>query len=134
MKDNNYNTELDLLTDVALDVNESANSISVLLKHDYYSTDNENGKALLNSLLDGLILAADRINMIIITDSAVRLLESSSKLINLIKLVHLTLVCRDSANFYEVQIPEDEALHLNIVPISDITDQIIESRPNLIIE
>ena len=134
MKDNNFNTELDLLTDVALDVNESANSISVLLKHDYYSTDNDNGRALLDSLLDGLILAADRINMIIITDSAVRLLESSSKLINLIKLVHLTLVCRDSADYYEVQIPEDKELQINIVPINDITDEIIESRPDLIIE
>ena len=72
--------------------------------------------------------------MIIITDSAVRLLESSSKIINLIKLVHLTLVFRDSADFYEVQIPEDDELHLNIVSINDITDQIIESRPDLIIE
>lgn len=133
MKDNNY-TELDLLTDVALDVSESANSICVLFKHDYYSSDNDNGKALLDGILDGLILAADRINMLIITDSAVRLLETSPKLINLIKLVHLTLVCLDSADFYEVSIPQDESLHINAVSMADITDQIIEARPNLIIE
>lgn len=133
MKDNGF-TELDLLTDVALDVSESANSICVLIKHDYYSSDNDNGRALLNGLLDGLILAADRINMLIITDSAVRLFESSSKLINLISLVHLTLVCRDSADFYGVSVPQGESLHINTVSMADITDQIIESRPDLIIE
>ena len=76
MKDNNFNTELDLLTDVALDVSESANSLTVLIKHDYYSSDNDNGRALLDSFLDGLTLSADRIHMIIMTDSAVRLIET----------------------------------------------------------
>lgn len=133
MKDNNFNTELDLLTDVALDVSESANSITVLIKHDYYSSDNNNGRALLESFLDGLSLSADRIHLIIIADSAVKLLESSQKLQSLIPLVNKSFVCADSASFYGVAVP-DFGDKLTLVPTTEITDLIIETRPDLILE
>ena len=133
MKDNNFNTELDLLTDVALDVSESANSITVLIKHDYYSSDNDNGRAMLESFLDVLSLSADRIHLIIITDSAVKLLESSPKLQSLIPLVNKSFVCADSASFYGISAP-DFGDKLTQVPMTEITDLIIETRPDLILE
>ena len=133
MKDNNFNTELDLLTDVALDVSESANSLTVLIKHDYYSSDNDNGRALLDSFFDGLTLSADRIHLIIITDSAVRLLESSAKIQSLIPLVNKTFVCADSASFYGVTAP-DFGDKITLIPMTEITDLIIETRPDLILE
>lgn len=133
MKDNNFNTELDLLTDVALDVSESANSITVLIKHDYYSSDNDNGRAMLESFFDGLTLSADRIHLIIITDSAVKLLESSPKLQSLIPLVNKSFVCADSVSFYGVSTP-DFGDKLTLVPMTEITDLIIETRPDLILE
>lgn len=133
MKDNNFNTELDLLTDVALDVSESANSITVLIKHDYYSSDNDNGRAMLESFFDGLTLSADRIHLIIITDSAVKLLESSQKLQSLIPLVNKSFVCADSVSFYGVSTP-DLGDKLTLVPMTEITDLIIETRPDLILE
>ena len=133
MKDNSFNTELDLLTDVALDVSESANSLTVLIKHDYYSSDNDNGRALLDSFLDGLTLSADRIHMIIMTDSAVRLIETSGKLQSLIPLVNKTFICSDSAAYYGVSVP-DLGDKLTSVPSTEITDLIIETRPELILE
>lgn len=131
MKDNN---QLDLLTDFAIDISESANGLSVLIKHDYYSADNENGRELLRSFLDGLSIASDRIYLLIITDSAVRLLETSEKLISLVESVNTAFICSDSAEFYDVVIPSFDANKVHIVPRSEITEQIIESRPNLILE
>ena len=133
MKDNSFNTELDLLTDVALDVSESANSLTVLIKHDYYSSDNDNGRALLESFLEGLTLSADRIHLIILTDRAVRLLETSGKLHSLIPLVNKTFVCADSADCYGISVP-DFGDKLSSVSMGEITDLIIETRPDLILE
>jgi len=134
MKDNSFDTELDLLTDVALDVSESADSLTVLIKHDYYSSDNDNGRSLLDSFLDGLILASDRIHMIIITDSAVKLFNTSVKLQTLISSVNSVLVCSESLNYYDVNISQEYSSKLNIIPMADITDCIIESKPSLILE
>ena len=133
MKDN-HNTDIEVLTDFAIDVSESANGLSVLIKHDYYSTDNDNGRALLDSLLDGLILASDRVFLLMITDSGVKLLENSSKLTELITRTHQTLICRDSAKFYGVTVPSDPDGKVHAVSMADITDQIIESRPNIILD
>lgn len=135
MKDN-MNTDLDieLMTDYAIDVSESANGLCVLIKHDYYSSDNDNGKAMLDCFLSSLSLASERIYLLIITDSAVRLLDSSDKLQSLIKVVNMTLIDNDSASYYDVSVDSYLSDKVHAVPTSEITDQIIESRPGLIIE
>ena len=135
MKDN-MNTDLDieLMTDYAIDVSESANGLCVLIKHDYYSSDNDNGKAMLDCFLSSLTLASERIYLLIITDSAVRLLDSSDKLKSLIKVVNMTLIDNDSASYYDVFVDSYLSDKVHAVPTSEITDQIIESRPGLIIE
>ncbi|MBO6193013.1 MAG: hypothetical protein J6O00_02410 [Clostridiales bacterium] len=131
MKDN---TDLELLTDYAIDVSESANGLNVLIKHDYYSSDSDNGRRLLNSILDGLIMAGDRLFQLIITDSAVKLIEESDKINDLLQLANTTLICSDSAVFYNVDISKPFPTSVHIVPITDITDQIIETRPIIILE
>jgi len=135
MKDN-MNTDLDieLMTDYAIDVSESANGLCVLIKHDYYSADNDNGKAMLDCFLNSLTLASERIYLLIITDSAVKLLETSDKIKSLIKSVNMTLIDNDSAAYYDVIIDSYLSDKVHAVPMSEITDQIIESRPGLIIE
>jgi len=131
MKDN---TDLELLTDYAIDVSESANGLNVLIKHDYYSSDSDNGRRLLNSLLDGLIMAGDRLFQLIITDCAVKLLEESDKLNELIQLANTTLICSDSVAYYNVELAKSFPTSVHVVPMTDITDQIIETRPNIIVE
>ncbi len=133
MKDNN-NTNIELLTDFAIDVSESANGLCVLIKHDYYSSDNENGKLLLDNLLDSLIIASDRVYLVIITDSAVKLLDTSEKLNQLMSTINTTLVCKDSLEFYGINMPAFPEDKVHIIPMTEIAEQIIESRPGLIIE
>ena len=132
MKDNSTNIEL--LTDFAIDVSESANGLSVLIKHDYYSSDNDNGRMLLNKLLDALIMASDRVFLLILTDSAVNLIQNSDKIIELMKTTNSTLICSNSADFYNIDVPEELPDNVHIASMSEITEQIIESRPNIIIE
>ena len=134
MKDNNTNLDVELMTDYAIDISESANGLCVLIKHDYYSSDNENGKALLDSFLDGLILQSERIFMLIITDSAVKLIQSSDRLRSLIKRVNFTLICSSSAEYYDVTVSDDILSKAHLVPMESITEQIIETVPDLIIE
>ena len=133
MKDNN-NTDIELLTDFAIDVSESANGLCVLIKHDYYSSDNENGKALLDNLLDSLIISSDRVYLIIVTDSAVKLIDTSDKLNQLMNTINTTLVCRESLDFYGIDIPSFPEDKVHVIPMAEIAEQIIESRPGLIIE
>ena len=136
MKDNNINTDIDieLMTDYAIDVSESANGLCVLIKHDYYSTDNDNGRAMLYCFLNSLTVSSERIFLLIITDSAVKLLDTSDKLKALIKAVNMTLIDNDSAAYYDIVLDPYLSDKAHAVPISEITDQIIESRPGLIIE
>ena len=135
MKDN-ISTDLDieLMTDYAIDVSESANGLCVLIKHNYYSTDNDNGRAMLDCFLDSLTLASERVYLLLITDSAVKLLESSDKIKSLMNAVNMTLIDNDSASYYDVAIESYLSDNVHAVPTSEITDQIIESRPGLIIE
>ena len=136
MKDNNINTDIDieLMTDYAIDVSESANGLCVLIKHDYYSTDNDNGRAMLDCFLNSLTVSSERIFLLIITGSAVKLLDTSDKLKALIKAVNMTLIDNDSAAYYDIVLDPYLSDKAHAVPISEITDQIIESRPGLIIE
>lgn len=131
MKDD-FETKIELMTDFAVD--DKKKSINVLIKHDYYSSDNENGKKLLDRVLDGLLLCADTINKLIIVDKAVNLLISSEALNRLMNEVGLCLICKDSIDFYGSGIPIMTNDKTKLVSMEDITDIIIQDPPNLIIE
>lgn len=133
MKDNNA-TNIEVMTDFALEIEDKSTFINVLIKHDYYSTDNDNGRLLLDSFLDGLILISDKISNIIVVDSAVKLLDTSDKLNTLITLADNTFICSDSIDYYNVVTTELNNSRIHIIPRSDITDQIIYLKPDIIIE
>jgi len=86
MKDN-FDTELECLT--AFDIEEHSENLRVLVKHDYYSSDNEHGRIILDSLLDGLKNDSSKISSLIIIDSAVKLLSETE--ISYLLLQALTL-------------------------------------------
>lgn len=130
MKDE-FDTKLELLTDI--DVDEQRKGINVLIKHDYFSSDNANGKKLLDSILGALNLTADTISNLIITDSAVKLINSSEELNTLINNVRATMICRDSAQFYDVDLTMIQEGKVRIVSIDEIADSIILNRPDIII-
>ena len=134
MNDNyNYGTELEVEPSFALD--ESDQGIHILIKHDYYSSDNDNGRMLLDKFLQSLLLISDRISCLILVDTAVRLINSSDGLNELISAVTLTLVCSDSAGYYGIDLPS-AALPPSVraIPAGALSEMIIESPPNLVLE
>ncbi|MCR5592294.1 MAG: hypothetical protein K6F79_00915 [Saccharofermentans sp.] len=131
MKDE-FRTELELMTDYTVD--DTKKSLSVLIKHDFYSSDNDNGRSILEKILDGLLLTSDSISRLIITDSAVKLIESSEVLNSLISTVRISLICKDSMEFYGIESPVLTNEKVRIVPMEEITDIIIQDPPELIIE
>ncbi len=127
-----FRTDLELMTDYTVD--DTKKTISVLIKHDYYSSDNDNGRSILEKILNGLLLTSDSINRLIITDTAVKLLESSEILNSLLSAVRISLICKDSMDFYGIGFPVLTNDKVRIVPMEEITDIIIQDPPELIIE
>lgn len=126
-----FSHEVELMTDYSFD--ESDGDLKILFKHDFYSSDNELGKKLLNDLINNLSVEADRICLIIVVDSAVRLLEASSSFRNLIELSPSTVICSDSLSFYNIDID----LNLNTISYLDsesVISTILNTSPNIIVE
>ncbi len=126
-----FNHEVELMADFAYD--ESDGDLRILLKHDYYSSDNILGVKLLDNFIDNLIIEADRICLLIVVDSAVKLLESNPKFMKLIEISPSTLICSDSLEFYGV---DYDTLLATVTKLEseDIIDTILNSAPNVVIE
>jgi len=129
MKDN-FDTELECLT--AFDIEEHSENLRVLVKHDYYSSDNEHGRIILDSLLDGLKNDSSKISSLIIIDSAVKLLSENGNLISLIASVDTVYISKDSIDFYNVdtdELPDN----ISFLSTNDLAEVIIDTMPNLIL-
>ena len=104
---NNPITDISILPE--LEVGGSDNSISILIRHDYYSSDNDHGKRLLNDLLLSLQTCGKDIDRIMFIDSGVKLLSSDSLidhdcLNSLINKALNSCVCADSLDYYEIDV------------------------------
>lgn len=111
---NNPITDIKILPE--FDIPDTNSSLSILLRHDYYSSDNENGHRLLSDLLLAIINCGKEISQLYIIDSGVKTLCSDSDYRDLIqRLICLTgsvLVCSESLSFYGISIdPESEKIH-----------------------
>jgi len=126
----NYEHEIELMAEYSYD--ESDGDLRILFKHDYYSSDNALGRKLLNSFINNLIVESDRLCLIIVTDSAVKLIESNSDFMNLLSLSPSTIICNDSLSFYGIDCKFDEKTVL--LDSDDIVDTILNSSPNIIVE
>jgi hypothetical protein len=103
-------------------------TVTVLIKHDYYSSDTENGRSLLASFLDSLAECGSNISKVILIDSAVRLLNDdlfAPVIEKLFSLSKYSYVCEESLNVYETEYVS----HGNIIvcPASDIAIEIFEA-------
>ena len=79
-------------------------SLTVLIKHDYYSSDSAHGRELLGAFLSALLSRKGDIDRIFLTDSGVRLLSENSGLYNEYKElssdVPVVTVCLESLEEY----------------------------------
>ena len=120
-----------------MEVKSGNDSITVLLKHDYYSSDNENGRHLLETILSELKNSDRTIGMLIITDSATKLLDKDNDLSSalhdlIIYKAESHAICKDSADYYMSDIESGE--ELNLYSASAIIELILENPPAIIIE
>ena len=114
---------------------DESSSLSVLIKHDYYSSDNDHGRMLLDTFLDTLIESGDQISKVILIDSAVRLLVDdsfSAKLIRLFILSKYSYVCDDSLAYFDIEY----ASHDNIIvcSASDISMELMQTERLITLE
>ena len=103
-------------------------TITVLIKHDYYSSDTDHGRIILASILDSLAECGNNLSKIILIDTGVRLLNDVSFAQRIEKLFSLSknsYVCEESLTYYDIEYVS----HANIFvcPASDISMEIIEA-------
>ena len=114
---------------------DESGTLSILIKHDYYSSDNDHGRMLLGAFIDSLIESGDAICKVILIDSAVRLLSDDSFSVKLVKLFALskyTYICDDSLAYFDIE----HASHDNIIvcSASDISIELIQTDHLLTLE
>lgn len=105
-------TELDLYPDLLLD--NSDGSLTVVIHHDYYSSDSDHGRILLRSFMEVLKDEFSKISKIFILDSGVCLLDKDNELNDifqeLCKLDFDIVVCKESIENFKI----DTASYLGI--------------------
>ena len=107
---------------------DESGDLTVLIKHDYYSSDTEQGRLLLGSFIDTLTDCGDAVLKVILVDSAVNLLRDpyfSSRIEKLFSISKFSYVCEESLSAYDIEY----SAHDNIIICSstDIAMQIIQS-------
>ena len=121
-------SNLELTPAPELTMLDESGMLSVLIKHDYYSSDNDNGRRLLGAFLDNLAQGDNPVAKIFIIDSGVKLLNDDAFSFRLEKLFSLSrnsYICEESISSYGV---EYEA-HDNVTLCSayDISMEVISS-------
>ena len=105
-------TEYEVLPE--MEVKSGNDAVTVLIKHDYYSSDNENGRDLLRTFLSELRNSDRTIGMLIVYKSEAH------------------AICKDSASYYMADIESSE--ELSLYSASAIIELILENPPSIIIE
>ena len=118
---NNSITDIKLLPE--LDISASTDALNILISHDYYSSDTDNGRALLKSLINSLLYSGKEIDNLFLLDSSVKLIDAESEsyplLIKLISISDKAYICSDSVQYYNIDpfyFPE----HINKISSDEI--------------
>lgn len=121
-------SNLELTPAPEMAVLDDSGSLSVLIKHDYYSSDNDHGRFLLSSFFDTLADCGDSISKIFIIDSAVRLLDDvsiSGKLVKLFALSNYSYICDDSLAYFDVEYSSHD--NVIVCSFSDISIELLQA-------
>ena len=112
-----------------------APDMTVLIKHDYYSSDNDHGRLLLGSFLDTLTESGDPVNKLILLDTAVRLLEDSilfAKLLKLIEHSKFTYICDDSLAYFDIEYSSHD--NVIVCSASDLSLELLQTDRLIVLE
>lgn len=99
-------TELDLYPDILLD--GSSGNLTIVIHHDYYSSNTEHGKALLKAFIDVLKDEYNKISKIFVVDSGVCLFNPNNALFDcfteLCELDFDIVVCKESIDTFNIEL------------------------------
>ena len=117
-------------------IEDDVSSKYVLIKHDYYSSDSDHGRELLESFLD-VLTHSDFKNLIIyLTDKGTRLLDANNPLYDAFSLLiaksEMVIADDESITFYEVSCTTNSKL--SIQSFNSIAEDIVFLQNILIIE
>ena len=107
---------------------DDSGELSVLIKHDYYSSDTEQGRLLLGSFIDALTDCGDTVLKVILVDSAVNLLRDpyfSSRIKRLFDISRFSYICEESLSAYDIEYGAHD--NILVCSASDISMQIIQT-------
>lgn len=77
--------------EVLVSKDKEQSGVTILFKHDYYSSDNGNGRLLLKSFVESILNESENIGMILLIDKGVKLLSGDHPLNSLIgELIQLS--------------------------------------------
>ena len=111
-------------------------TITVLIKHDYYSSDSDHGRELLRSFLINLCESSFKSIIVYLVDEGTQLLDDSNILYNdfnrLIDRADMIIVDKDSPSFGYLSDPGNSKIILE-TPLS-ITEEILYLTDLLILE
>ncbi len=128
-------SNLELTPAPEMTIMDESGMLTVLIKHDYYSSNTENGKVLLGSFLDSIYEYGDSIGKIILIDSAVKLLEDelfTERLEKLFGLSRHSFICEDSLAAFDIEYSSHD--NVMVCPSSDIATEIIQAVHLLTLE
>ena len=114
---------------------DESGMLTVLIKHDYYSSDNDHGRLLLGSFLDTLTESGDPVNKLILLDTAVRLLEDSilfAKLLKLIEHSKFTYICDDSLAYFDIEYSSHD--NVIVCSASDLSLELLQTDRLIVLE
>ena len=102
------NTILEVMTEKA---GADITAKYVLIKHDYYSSDNEHGRTILGTFLSALCSSSFNTVIVYLIDRGTKLLDSSNPLYNSMCLLseraEMVIACKESLENYHIRLTDN---------------------------
>lgn len=107
-----HDTDIDLYPDLLMDTADG--SLTIVIHHDYYSSDSNHGRELLKSFLEVLRDDYNKISRVFIIDSGVLLLDPQNELNSSFKelcdLDFSIIVCQESLENFNVSVSDYDSI------------------------
>ena len=120
--------------EVLVSKDKEQSGVTILFKHDYYSSDNGNGRLLLKSFVESILNESENIGMILFIDKGVKLLSGDHPLNSLtgelIQLSNAAYADDTSIDYYKVT----NILNVSTVDPSTIYSFLLSSARVVVIE
>lgn len=107
--------------------NAHSDSFSLIIKHDYYSSDSDHGRSLLDAFISSILINHTSVASIYFIDSGVKLLSTNNDLFELIAELSSRRIrlcaCLDSYQQFEVE--SDDRVDICFLDSIDIATEVL---------